>query len=163
MGSGVSALCWVPLECLRSMHMRDVWWVQKKHKDVGQGEGGVSTNQRCLCKETEASTKHLRHCFEIKNVWLARTVYVFISKMYDCIFGDFPAKHTVYTPYVCGSVQLWAYGVPYRRHWCRNSNRGGKDSGASNRGNGASTMKLAHGVTIGPAGSHCGGSKCAYD
>jgi len=36
---------------------------------------------------------------------LARTVYI------HRIFGDFPAKNTVYTPYIYGSGQPYIYGI----------------------------------------------------
>jgi hypothetical protein len=29
----------------------------------------------------------------------------YICTVYDRIYGDFPAKYTVYTPYICGSGQ----------------------------------------------------------
>ena len=32
-----------------------------------------------------------------------------IYTVYDRIFGDFPAKNTVYTPYIYGSVQPYMY------------------------------------------------------
>jgi len=32
------------------------------------------------------------------------------NTIYDCIFGDFPAKNTVYTPYIYGSGQPYLYG-----------------------------------------------------
>ena len=32
-----------------------------------------------------------------------------IYTVYDRIFGDFPAKNTVYTPYIYGSGQLYIY------------------------------------------------------
>jgi len=31
----------------------------------------------------------------------------YIHTVYDRIFGDFPAKNTVYTPYIYGSGQLY--------------------------------------------------------
>ena len=40
-------------------------------------------------------------------VELARTVYF---AMYDRIFDDFPAKNTVYTPYIYGSGQPYTWG-----------------------------------------------------
>jgi len=48
-----------------------------------------------------------------KYVGLARTVYIYT--VYDRIFVDFPAKNTVYTPYIYiyiyGSGQLYKYVV----------------------------------------------------
>jgi len=37
-------------------------------------------------------------------IGLARTVYIYT--VYDRIFGDFPAKNTAYTPYVCSVVYI---------------------------------------------------------
>jgi hypothetical protein len=34
--------------------------------------------------------------------------------VYDRIFGDFPAKNTVYTPYAYGSGQPYAEAIPGR-------------------------------------------------
>ena len=42
------------------------------------------------------------------SLGLARTVYIYT--VYDRIFGDFPAKVTVHTPYIYGS------GHPYISH-----------------------------------------------
>ena len=38
-------------------------------------------------------------------VGLARTVCIHRICVYDRIFGDFPAKNTVHTPYIYGSGQ----------------------------------------------------------
>jgi len=42
------------------------------------------------------------------SVGLARTVY---HTVYDRIFGGFPAKNTVYTPYIYGSGQPYVYRI----------------------------------------------------
>ena len=39
---------------------------------------------------------------------MARTVY--ICTVYDRVISDFPAKNTVYTPYIHGSGQPYIYG-----------------------------------------------------
>jgi len=41
------------------------------------------------------------------NTWLglARTVYT--HTVYDCMYGDFPAKNTVYIPYILINVWFW--------------------------------------------------------
>ena len=41
-------------------------------------------------------------------VGLARTVYIYT--VYDRIFGDFPARNTVYTPYIYGSGKPYTFG-----------------------------------------------------
>ena len=35
-----------------------------------------------------------------------------IYTVYDRIYGDFPAKHTVYKPHVYGSGQPYTYHIP---------------------------------------------------
>jgi hypothetical protein len=50
----------------------------------------------------------------------------YIYTVYDCKFGDFPAKITVYTPYINGS------GQPYVFMKC--GAKGGSSQGVSRRG-----------------------------
>jgi len=45
----------------------------------------------------------------VRYIGLARTIYIYT--VYDRIFGDFPAKNTVYTPYIYGSGQPYRYSI----------------------------------------------------
>jgi hypothetical protein len=42
----------------------------------------------------------------------------YIYTVYDHIFGDFPAKNTVYTPYIYGSGQPYVYSMNMYIHTC---------------------------------------------
>ena len=42
-------------------------------------------------------------------IGLARTVYIYT--VHDRMYGDFPAKNTVYTPYIYGYGQPYIYTV----------------------------------------------------
>jgi hypothetical protein len=83
-----------------------------------------------------ARTVYIKYKIYIIYIGLARTVYIIYNKyiifiiyiiyiglarivniytVYDRIFGDFPAKNTVYTPYIYGSGQPCIYTVHVRQ------------------------------------------------
>jgi hypothetical protein len=60
--------------------------------------------------------------------WPESFICTYIYTVYDCIFGDFPAKTTVYTPYIYGSGQPYTCAkwqtVAYREVLSRDRDNG---------------------------------------